>query len=549
MDAWNRLFWYRSLSLIALITDKIGCIKRQWIYYESVKKVGINCNRKVKHPDRIGKIIMKLSDNVKLSQLSINNMNRFVCNPDNSYLIYGGTLDMWIDILEWLVFRDGKKVVISSKSKPEQVHVDRRLKLYQTYYNSKIMFLPADVSKDSISQLLTEVYKVGPIGAVFILPSSESESKSAEVKTIQYISSELQTTAPKALLINFNISATEICELRNDTGFLGYNMRWQDVEFSNVPYVLDDILRYNMKDIVLRDDKVTIEDSVESLYKKLNLLLPSSIDSLMKETIQAPKEPDFIQLPSLSTPKMREVPPIFIIPGIFNGKIVQDLARNLLYPVYCASFPVSWLPYNKIAANLAQKIKEICPSGPYNLLGISYGGPLATETANLLEKERNRVLLQYLDGAPDTIQGILKHLGEGKSNEVGLLCRVLNITNIQITKEIDNSIGWEARLNIALKHSECSLEDKLLLCEILTTFKKYLNEVSNFQPFKTLMSCQTCLLRPKDDNKDDYCGLLKYFEKEPRVYLIDGDYTSMLQNKTTAKIINNNAINNSYSDY
>lgn len=85
-----------------------------------------------------------------------------------------------------------------------------------------------------------------------------------------------------------------------------------------------------------------------------NLLLPNITDDLEKEARQAPKAPDFVHLPSLSAPTMREVPPIFIIPGIFNKKMVQNLAAKLLYPVYCASFPITWLPFKKMAANLAQ---------------------------------------------------------------------------------------------------------------------------------------------------------------------------------------------------
>lgn len=67
-------------------------------------------------------------------------------------------------------------------------------------------------------------------------------------------------------------------------------------------------------------------------------------------------------------------------------------------------------------------------------------------------------------------------------------------------------------MNIALKHSKCSPGEKMLLCDILTTLKKHLDEVSNLQPYETLMSSQTCLLRPTGSDKNDYCGLLNVIQ-------------------------------------
>lgn len=176
---------------------------------------------------------------------------------------------MWMDTVEWLVFRGAKKVVVSSKSQSQQAHVDRRLKLYKVYHSSQIIFLFADVNKrNRFSELLTEVHKLGPIGAVFTLPSCDSELKDSEIKIVQYISSDLQTIAPKALLINFISNATGICDLRNSASCSGYNIQWQDsTEFSNVLHALEDMLTNNLKEIVVKEKQLNTLESVESLYK------------------------------------------------------------------------------------------------------------------------------------------------------------------------------------------------------------------------------------------------------------------------------------------
>lgn len=74
-------------------------------------------------------------------------------------------------------------------------------------------------------------------------------------------------------------------------------------------------------------------------------------------------------------------------------------------------------------------MKQIFPKGPYNIIGLSYGGILAIEVAKNLERFNAKIQLHFVDGAPDTIQGVFKFLGEGNNREIGLLCRVLNLTS------------------------------------------------------------------------------------------------------------------------
>lgn len=79
-----------------------------------------------------------------------------------------------------------------------------------------------------------------------------------------------------------------------------------------------------------------------------------------------------------------------------------------------------------------QKIMTIFPDGPYNLLGISCGGPLTIEISRILQKRAN-TQITFIDGAPDTIQAALKHLGEGVQSEMNILTKVLNINNNDVS--------------------------------------------------------------------------------------------------------------------
>lgn len=76
-------------------------------------------------------------------------------------------------------------------------------------------------------------------------------------------------------------------------------------------------------------------------------------------------------------------------------------------------------------------MKQIYPRGPYNIIGISWGGALAIEVTRILERTGASTLLYFIDGAPETIQAAIKHLGEGVNAEVNLLTRILNINNAE----------------------------------------------------------------------------------------------------------------------
>lgn len=75
---------------------------------------------------------------------------------------------------------------------------------------------------------------------------------------------------------------------------------------------------------------------------------------LKKQAKYAPAKPQLIQLPTLGPRVMRELPPLYIIPGLMSETIVRDLADQLLYPTFCASLPFNNLSLQDTAAELAQ---------------------------------------------------------------------------------------------------------------------------------------------------------------------------------------------------
>lgn len=80
-----------------------------------------------------------------------------------------------------------------------------------------------------------------------------------------------------------------------------------------------------------------------------------------------------------------------------------------------------------------QKIREIWPKGPYNIISLSWGGALTVEIARILHRLKASLHLYFVDSAPSTIQAAIKHLGDDKiEREVNLLSRILKINDVKV---------------------------------------------------------------------------------------------------------------------
>lgn len=82
--------------------------------------------------------------------------------------------------------------------------------------------------------------------------------------------------------------------------------------------------------------------------------MPNSVDELKKEARRAPPKPEFVQLPTLGPRTMRELPPLFIIPGLTGSNIIRELANQLLYPVFLANLPYNSMDIQEMAETIAE---------------------------------------------------------------------------------------------------------------------------------------------------------------------------------------------------
>ncbi|XP_060524806.1 fatty acid synthase-like [Cylas formicarius] len=499
--------------------------------------------RTIKQGGNLGKAVINIDNTLSMSKLNVKKPTQFICDPKSSYLIYGGSSEQWADITEWIVLRGAKKIVICSESKPQQNHLNRRLSLLQTYFGVDIIFASSRThAREGATELLSEVDFLGPIHAVFLLPPKNNSSRVSDTKPVQYIDYALRTAAPKAIYVNFINSAAGICQLRADAGYTSYNVQWlKEYEFGDVLASLDDILTLRVTNVLVINDKSgdTRQESAQALVKKLSQMLPASPEVVAERSEEAPKEPEMIQIVTEGPREMRELAPLFIIPGLNTEKEVEELGRHLLLPTFVAVLPSTATPVKKLAETYAKQILEIWPKGPYNLVGISWGGVLTIEIAKILDKLNASIHIYFIDGAPTTIQSAIRRLGDQpKDMEINLLTRIFNNTEAQVVKKLQSLNDWEARVKFLIDIYSGDSIERSSLENGLNVLKNRLRDVLDYQPAEDLVSGTIHLVRPNDCSEYDNCDLTLYCKQTPQVFLVHGDHVTIIDHRDTAEYIN-----------
>ncbi|XP_066149955.1 fatty acid synthase-like isoform X1 [Euwallacea fornicatus] len=494
--------------------------------------------RNIKKASNIGKALLKLETNARLNTLNMKRTNQFVCDPKGSYLVYGGTADQWIDVIEWLILRGACKIVISSESKPQQNHINRRLLLLQTYYPCEIIFTPNKAhTKEGASELISDVQFLGPVHAVFCLGQSKN-SKTSDIKSVQYLEAALRASVPKALFINFIGAAAGTCQLRADAGYTTYNIeRPDDLEFGDVLAGLDTILSYRVNNVFVNNDRVSDhkQENSQALLKKLYQMLPKSLDELSEQVEEAPEEPELIQLITEGPQEIRELIPLFIIPGLSTEKEIEELAKHLLLPTFCAVLPRKPFTLKELAKKYVELIRNVWSEGPFNIAGMSWSGVLATEIARILEKEYNsKVYLYLIDAAPATLQSAIQLFGMGAEFDVNLIAKVLNISDTQVLKKLQSAPTWEEKIDYVIN----SYEDKELLRDGLQLLRDRFQDVLTYKTDGSLINGLGHLIRPNDCSQYDNCELTLYLKQIPQVHLVNGDHLTIISSENTANYIN-----------
>ncbi|KAL3278583.1 hypothetical protein HHI36_016128 [Cryptolaemus montrouzieri] len=552
----NISFYVVDFNNLLKIPDSVKHDLKNWIS-EGMQELSVRpLHRKVvEHQDinlilnnlrnigNIGKTVIKINNALELNKFNVQKSDQFICDAKSSYLIYGGTAEVWTDLAEWLVLRGARRIVISSDSKPQKTHINRRLSLLLSYFGTEIILSQSKAhTREGATELLSEVYSLGTIHMVFLLPSKSSMSKTNDNRAVQYIDHCLRTTVPKALFVNFINSAAGLAHARAEAGFSTHNIQSDKaLDFSDELHGLDTILSMKVKNIMIRDDKVgdINQETAAVLFKKLDYILPPTIEELTEQYIDAPKTPDFVQLPTLGPRKFRELAPVFIIPGLCGSNEIKELALQLLYPTFCAVYSQQSENLTDLANAFVKRMRQIWPKGPYSLIGVSWGGALTMEIAKILDQQKASIHIYLIDGAPKTLQSALKHLGENPNDvEMNLITRLFKINDATFIEKLGTFNDWDSKISLTLQEYKGKLQDKTAAKKALLNLRSKLKDIISYRASEESLSGEIYLLRPTGCSKHDGCDLLAASKRTLQVQIIDGDHMSIVKSSDTALLIN-----------
>ncbi|KAK3908916.1 Fatty acid synthase [Frankliniella fusca] len=138
----------------------------------------------------IGKVLVKIRDEepsrgpVQPTAWPMQAVPRFSCRKDASYVVCGGLGGFGLELADWLVLRDCRKLVLTSRTGLRTGYQALRIRTWRSY-GVEVVISTADITtEEGCRQLLQEANQVGPVLAIFnlavVLRDAMLENQTAE---------------------------------------------------------------------------------------------------------------------------------------------------------------------------------------------------------------------------------------------------------------------------------------------------------------------------------------------------------------------------------
>lgn len=206
--------------------------------------------------------------------------------------------------------------------------------------------------------------------------------------------------------------------------------------------------------------------------------------------------------------------PLFAVHAI-EGFVtaLKPLAAKLTVPVYglqCTKeAPLTSL--NDLAAFYIKQIKTVQKTGPYMIIGYSFGASVAFEMVSLLEKSGEKATLVMLDGSPKYVSWYTEahqQRQEGGASDsqneafglayFGLV--VANLDYVKTAKELDATPTLESKLKRVAELIGQKTKFPTDTVELAaSTFYKKLKAAHNYKPERKLTASNVTLFKPTEN--------------------------------------------------
>lgn len=120
----------------------------------------------------IGKIVLKIQEEEKYYVPTTRKFKcepRYLCDPNKSVVIVGGLGGFGLELADWLVLRNCKKLILSSRKGIVNGYQAERISLWNSYGVKVVVVKENVATEDGCEKLLKTANKLGPVQSIFNL--------------------------------------------------------------------------------------------------------------------------------------------------------------------------------------------------------------------------------------------------------------------------------------------------------------------------------------------------------------------------------------------
>lgn len=167
-------------------------------------------------------------------------LQRLYCSSSKTYVIIEGSNVFGLELIDWLVTRGAKRIVLVSSVEIDSGYAKLRLSLWKKYGVQVILRTKVDLSQpQNIKALLKEASSVGPIDAIFDLQRMTGKSSDSSTKTADQ----------ESKLLSPNLRLFVVCSAVANAGVSPSELKLSK------SYSIDDIQERSVKDLLEKRKK------------------------------------------------------------------------------------------------------------------------------------------------------------------------------------------------------------------------------------------------------------------------------------------------------
>nr|XP_018896772.1 PREDICTED: uncharacterized protein LOC109030329 [Bemisia tabaci] len=412
-----RLPKQEKIQLHALVKESLSSMVHMPHQSMSIKDIGQLNSYVEKITEQGGKLLLDVGTNYKANTVSATTSNEslkeqieWIADEHSqfSFVIISSSVGRSVNVVEWLLDRGVKNIVLSTLDADPSSDAVRKLNTSTSKHEATLLMTSAKVAHTAagVEGVLNQARRLGKISTIFTISLVNNDTILPHIQKVMNVASEVYS------IINIHRDPN-VCEVENTVTILCddemdcSHVLSQAMTEPNKPatYVVSDAKGPGGSD-------ADVEESIEDF-------LPSSLQQLedmgrllcLKDAKLSPHTSAiFMQTTSLAA-DMSDIQhgdalPVFFIPAFCETQL-RPLLTRLMYPCFVAHVYPDGMSAEQVAAQLFESMIRIQSKGPYTIVSETWSGGVGMLLANLLTDSKQEVSLFLLHGIPTKMCSLL----------------------------------------------------------------------------------------------------------------------------------------------